>query len=88
MFSSICTEESKKTKMFHLRVSCNTAMKTLYFSVKSIYIIKPIPNIVLSFTLIPFSQDRENISFWSKFRNLDFDGFTPFKVPWIRKSHF
>ena len=31
---------------------------------------------------------RESIVFVSNFRNKDFDGYTRFEVPWIRKSHF
>ena len=35
------------------------------------------------------SIDLEKILFWvSNFWNRDFDGFTRFVVPWIRKSHF
>ena len=36
--------------------------------------------------LLPIS--RESIVFGSDFRNRDFDGFTRFEVPWIRKTHF
>ena len=36
--------------------------------------------------LLPIS--RESIVFGSKFRNGDFDGFTRYEDPWIRKSYF
>ena len=36
--------------------------------------------------LLPIS--RESIALGSNFRNGDFDGFTRFEVPWIRKTHF
>ena len=40
----------------------------------------------LFYFLLPIS--RESIVFGSNFRSGDFDGFTCFEVPWIRKTHF